>query len=177
MVEHGLSENDLQKTPPGRWRPGARMLLAVAVFSGLFVWRFLIPRGPAPVRRPIPPGAAGHEDADPGVAYEPTDWPLGPIGLIFLGTLALLVISCVVLIAAYRSALPDVDREVRIAPPGPRLQTNPEADLARFRAEEARRLNTYYWIDKQKGIVHIPIEQAMQNLASAGIPGFPKGKP
>jgi hypothetical protein len=63
---------------------------------------------------------------------------------------------------------------LRISPPGPRLETNPEAELQRFRAEEEKRLNTYGWIDKQKGIVHIPIEEAMKNLARTGAPGFPE---
>ncbi|MBV9071949.1 MAG: hypothetical protein JO231_24785 [Acidobacteria bacterium] len=56
---------------------------------------------------------------------------------------------------------------MRIAPPGPRLQTNPEADLRRLRAEEDKWLNTYHWIDKQTGIVHIPIVEAMKKLAAA----------
>jgi len=43
-----------------------------------------------------------------------------------------------------------------------------------FRADEEKLLNTYYWIDKQKGIVHIPIAEAMKKLASKGAPGFPE---
>ena len=64
-----------------------------------------------------------------------------------------------------------------VAPPQPRLQTDPSEDLAQFRAEEDKRLNTYYWIDKKKGLVHIPIEQAMQEMAEKGIDGFPRGQP
>ena len=64
-----------------------------------------------------------------------------------------------------------------VEPPQPRLQTDPSEDLAQFLADEDKRLNTYYWIDKKKGIVHIPIEQAMQELAEEGIDGFPRGKP
>jgi hypothetical protein len=117
-----------------------------------------------------------YQPEQPKTAFEPTDWRLGPIGLIYIGILVLLVISCFVLIAAYPTALPDAGRALRINPPGPRLQTGPEADLQRFRAEEEQRLNGYYWVDKQKGIVHIPIEQAMQKLARTGIPDFPKGQ-
>jgi hypothetical protein len=116
-------------------------------------------------------------DQRPKTAFEPTDWSLAPVALIYFGTLVLLVVSCFVLIAAYPRALPDVGRMLRIAPPGPHLQTNAEGDLQRFRAEENRRLNTYYWIDKQKGLVHIPIEQAMKKLVSTGAPGFPKAQP
>jgi hypothetical protein len=108
-------------------------------------------------------------------AYEPTDWNLGPVALVYAGVLALLVVSCGVLIAAYPRSFPDANRDLHIAPFGPRLQTNPPADLQVLRNDETKRLNTYYWIDRQKGVVHIPIEQAMKKLADTGIPGFPKG--
>jgi hypothetical protein len=114
------------------------------------------------------------EQECPMTAYEPTDWDLGPVALVYAGVVALLVISCIVLIAAYPRSLPDADRDLHIAPPAPRLQTNAAADLQAFREGESKRLNTYYWIDKQKGVVHVPIEQAMKKLADTGIPGFPK---
>lgn len=110
-------------------------------------------------------------------AFEPTDWDVAPVAAIYVGILLLLVISCLVLILAYPHSLPDASRALRINPPGPRLQTHPQADLQRFRAEEDRRLNGYYWIDKQKGIVHVPIGQAMRKLAQTGIDGFPKAQP
>jgi hypothetical protein len=116
-----------------------------------------------------------HQEENPTTAFEPSDWSLRPVAFIYLGIPVLLVISCFVLLVAYPNALPDVGRTLRITPPGPRLQTDAEGDLQRFRAEEERRLNTYYWMDKQKGIVHIPIEQAMKKLAATSAPGFPKG--
>jgi hypothetical protein len=120
--------------------------------------------------------AAGDQQENPTTAFEPSDWPLRPVALIYLAIPVLLVISSFVLIAAYPNALPDVDRTMRVTPPGPRLQTDAEGDLQKFRADEERRLNTYYWIDQQKGIVHIPIERAMKKLATTGAPGFPKGQ-
>jgi len=63
---------------------------------------------------------------------------------------------------------------LRIAPPGPGLQTSPERDLQQFRGEEDKRLNTYYWIDKQKGTVHLPIDEAIKSVVQKGILGFPK---
>lgn len=111
------------------------------------------------------------------VAYEASDWRIGTVGLVLLGILAFLVLAPLVLMWAFPHSLRDVDRRLTAEPPAPRLQTNPAQDLTNFTAKEDKRLNTYYWIDKQKGIVHIPIEQAMQKLARDGIPGFPKAKP
>jgi len=113
---------------------------------------------------------------NPGTAFEPTDWEFKPIVLIYAGILILLVISTLVLIPAYPNALPDVDRVLRINPPGPRLQTDPEADYRRFRAEEEQKLDGYHWVDKQKGVVRVPIEQAMKKLVQTGISGFPKAQ-
>jgi len=110
-------------------------------------------------------------------AYEATDWELGPVAIVYGGTLALLIISCLVLIAAYPGSLHDVDRTLHMAPPGPQLQTNPGADLKKFRAQEEKQLDTYYWVDRQKGVVHIPIEDAMKKLVATGIPGFAKAQP
>lgn len=112
---------------------------------------------------------------NPKTAYEPVDWRLAWVGLVFVGIFSFLVIAPFVLMWAFPKTLSDTDRQLRVEPAAPRLQVDPAADLTRFRAEEERRLNTYYWIDKQKGIVHIPIATAMQKLAKEGIPGFPKG--
>lgn len=110
-------------------------------------------------------------------AYEQSDWPLGIIGLIFVGILILLVISPLVIIASFPTTLSDVSRALTFEPPQPRLQTDPSEDLVRFRGEEENRLNRYYWIDKERGVVHIPIQQAMKELAEEGIDGFPRGQP
>jgi hypothetical protein len=113
---------------------------------------------------------------NPKTAFEKSDWPLGTVGLVLLGTLIFLVIAPFVLIGAFPRAVSDVSRALTVEPPQPRLQTDPSEDLAKFLAAEDKRLNTYYWIDKKKGIIHIPIEQAMQELAEGGIDGFPRGK-
>ena len=114
---------------------------------------------------------------NPDTAYERSDWPLGTIGLVLAATLVLLVISPLVMIAAFPTTPADVSRALTVEPPQPLLQTDPSEDLAQFRADEDKRLNSYYWIDKSKGAVHIPIEQAMKEVAEEGIDGFPRGQP
>lgn len=47
--------------------------------------------------------------------------------------------------------------------------------LADWRAERNARLNGYGWIDRSKGIAHIPIDKAMEEVASGALPeGAPK---
>ncbi len=114
---------------------------------------------------------------NPETAFEKSDWPLGIVGWVLLGTFIFLVIAPFVLMGAFPRAVSDVSRALTVEPPQPRLQTDPSEDLAKFLSNEDKRLNTYYWIDKKKGIVHIPIEQAMKEVAEEGIDGFPRAKP
>ena len=55
-------------------------------------------------------------------------------------------------------------------PPEPRLQTNPRQDLSDLRAREDHALTSYGWVDKNAGIVRIPIEQAMKLTLDRGLP-------
>ena len=149
---------------------------AVGGALSLIFWKAFWPRGRRPATEPAVAEAAEHQQHESRPAFEPTDWALWPVAAVYVGVAALLIISCVVLMVAYPNAVPDVPRKLSIDPPGPRLETDPRSDLRQFRAEEEKRLNTYYWINKQKGIVHIPIEQAIKKLAATGVPGFPKGQ-
>ncbi len=85
-----------------------------------------------------------------------------------------LVYACFALLAHERaiSSPPPLPIEAHgnPMPPEPRLQSSPRQDLKTMRAHEDWELNHYYWIDKDKGTVAIPIERAMAILAQRGIP-------
>jgi len=53
------------------------------------------------------------------------------------------------------------------APPEPRLQIAPSVDLKSMRAAEDARLHGYGWVDRNAGVVHIPIERAMELTSEA----------
>ncbi len=55
-------------------------------------------------------------------------------------------------------------------PPEPRLQRAPREDLLELRAREERVLTSYAWVDRDKGIVRIPIDRAIEILAERGLP-------
>jgi len=55
-------------------------------------------------------------------------------------------------------------------PPEPRLQTSPHEDLKAYLARENWELTHYHWVDKDKGIAAIPIEDAIRIVAQRGIP-------
>ena len=59
--------------------------------------------------------------------------------------------------------------------PAPQLQSNPTEDLVKFQEREERILKGYRWIDKNTGVVGIPIDRAIELLAQRGEPTL--GKP
>ncbi len=52
----------------------------------------------------------------------------------------------------------------------PPYSSTPITDLKAMRAAEDRALTTYGWVDQQKGVVRIPIEQAKQLALQRGFP-------
>jgi hypothetical protein len=67
---------------------------------------------------------------------------------------------------------PDIDRGE--LPPEPRLQEHAVRDLQQMRATEDQILNSYQWVDQQRGAVRIPIDRAME-LIARGINSHRKG--
>jgi hypothetical protein len=55
-------------------------------------------------------------------------------------------------------------------PPAPRLQVFPSQDLKQMRQTTEVVLNSYHWVDKEAGVVGIPVDRAMQILAEKGLP-------
>ena len=55
-------------------------------------------------------------------------------------------------------------------PPEPRLQTDPRQDLADMRAKEDEQLQSYGWVDRNAGVVRIPIDAAMKLTLERGLP-------
>lgn len=61
-------------------------------------------------------------------------------------------------------------------PPPPRLQTQPFKDVYLLKQGQAERLETFGWIDRDNGFVHIPIERAMELTREMHVPARPDGK-
>lgn len=70
------------------------------------------------------------------------------------------------------SPLADLDQ----VPPLPHLQASPNHEYREFRVEQEAALNSYGWIDKQAGVVRIPVGRAIDLLLERGLP-TPTGSP
>ena len=109
--------------------------------------------------------------------YEKSDISLKAVGLAALGVAALLVLGPLTLYEFATGVPDDVVRRPTIAPPPPRLETDPPADLRALRAQQDQQLTSYGWVDRARGIVHIPIAEAMKRVAAQGLDGFPRSQP
>jgi hypothetical protein len=107
--------------------------------------------------------------------------------LIFLGSLVVMVVIFYGVVSAMSRKLENrashadqqTAREMPASSPSqpyfpsPREQPDPLADLTSLRAREETELNSYGWINKTTGVVRIPIERAIDILATRQ----QKGKP
>lgn len=68
--------------------------------------------------------------------------------------------------------LQEIGGDPAVSFPMPRLQPNPVADLNKFRIAEEEKLNSYGWVNRKTGKIHIPIEQAIDILGAS----WPQGQ-
>jgi hypothetical protein len=132
------------------------------------------------------PHEQGHEpDINPGVAHERKDVNVFQITAFGIG----LLLACIVVVfamwamfdflysredaknASNPAALMMTERPK--LPPEPRLQAQPKIELRDLRADEDAILNSYGWIDPDKGILRIPIGEAIDMVAQKGLPSKP----
>jgi hypothetical protein len=133
--------------------------------------------------------AGNKEDLErPQVGYERTDvdtWAIGKFGialvLICVASMGMLLMFFHYMIARDGPPPPKassgLNREASKQPPAPQLEETPIRDLQAERAAEDRILNSYGWVDKQHGIVRIPIDKAIDLLAQKGLPARPGDGP
>jgi hypothetical protein len=67
-------------------------------------------------------------------------------------------------------AMSPVARPAGQSPPEPVLVTNEPAALAKFRGQETKTLESYGWVDRVGGVVHVPIEEAKKLVVQHGLP-------
>jgi hypothetical protein len=58
----------------------------------------------------------------------------------------------------------------RIIPPLPRLQVLPQKEIHDYWEAEQGLVNSYGWVDRQNGVVRIPVDRAMRILLQHGLP-------
>ncbi len=120
-------------------------------------------------------------DMDREKSYEKRDVSYGPyakwIAGLFLFT-GLSVLSAWVVFKVMVRVAPTPAPNISSAlsqelPPQPRLQAHPARDLVLYNRAEDAQLNSYGWVNRQEGIVRIPVSLALDIIAKQGIPELP----
>jgi hypothetical protein len=70
----------------------------------------------------------------------------------------------------------DVRANIQRIFPEPRLETDERTEINDFRLREEEQLNSYGWVDQPAGVVHIPIERAMQLVVARGLAARPQSE-
>ncbi|HEY8536815.1 MAG TPA: hypothetical protein VIL25_10200 [Vicinamibacterales bacterium] len=122
-----------------------------------------------------------HPPQDPRlVGHETSDAEIGPLlkFAVFL-TIVVVIVSLLTMgLYSYLDAREQAEKAPRYPlstaqrplPPTPRLQTHPFMDVQQLRREEARFLTRYSWVDRDAGVVRIPVDRAIEVLAERGLP-------
>ena len=123
---------------------------------------------------------AEYRETPPGSTYEHTDASIG----IIVRFLVWLVISAVVVhvglgfiyTALINRSMETGEQRYPLAatrperlPPAPRLQQFPASEFYDFRLGEEGLLRGYGWMNREAGVVHIPIEEAMRLTVERGL--------
>jgi hypothetical protein len=135
----------------------------------------------APQAPPVLHGGPDDEYAytPEGSSYEHTDanvWVIAKFG-IWLAITAVIVHVGIWVLWGTLVRQAEVTREPQYPlatqprlPPEPRLQQFPANEIDDFRRSEDSRLNGYGYVNKDAGVVHIPIAEAMRLTVERGLP-------
>jgi hypothetical protein len=117
--------------------------------------------------------------------HEWSDVPVRPL-LLSLGALA---IGCLIVMGVMRAMFKSFDASARARdvpghvlaeehqiPPPPKLEANPTAENQGDAAAERRVLESYGWIDRDAGIVRVPVERALELVLKEGLPARAKAR-
>src|SRR5690348_7888771 len=114
-----------------------------------------------------------HSFHDPHVGHEESDLSVGGAATfgVLLVLLCLFAYVCVAVIMHVFGAQQAAEVSHAMTYPlaqeqpvaqGPGIQANPPADLAALHVEENAVLDDYAWVDREHGVVRIPVARAME---------------
>ena len=128
---------------------------------------------------------ASSEEQSLKAGHEVTDVPANPlatVGIIVAVFMASVFLGIVVLFkvlnyfdAEWTDEPTHPLASTRKVAESPRLQVDPPVQKVKLEASEQQRLSSYGWVDQTAKVAHIPIERAIELVASGKRPLNPKG--
>lgn len=131
---------------------------------------------------------SGSDMPDASLGHEERDVYARPIVLAVAGLVAVSVAAFLAMHLLFNVLAASQSRETAAPsplageyglkePPEPRLQISPKQDLDELRTRDASMLEHYAWVDRDAGVVRIPIGRAIEVLAARGLPARPEPSP
>lgn len=119
--------------------------------------------------------------ATPGSSYEHTDADTHAIVRFGFWLIVIAVVTHLALGGAFAAAIswtretgepryPLAAGQQPPKPPAPQLQQYPDREMTAFRQTDQGSLESYGWINKEAGTVHIPIDEAIRLTLEKGLP-------
>lgn len=134
-----------------------------------------LPSGPI-ARREQPQAGSERSSAEPteapaedvSQAPEAADVAVRPVLIITFGFLAFVVVAGAGLYAYSKEELPRPRIPSERSFPRPTLEANGATALSKLEKEQRASLSSYGWVDRQSGIIRVPIERAMAAVVARG---------
>jgi hypothetical protein len=99
---------------------------------------------------------------DPHSALERTDDDPSAFPIVYAGLVGtLILILCVILISALTSSMESAQTRAKVYAAG-------VPELERLHAEQVQNIQRYRWIDRERGIVALPIDEAIRLVVRDG---------
>ncbi|MGY3533993.1 hypothetical protein ACVILK_002399 [Bradyrhizobium embrapense] len=110
-----------------------------------------------------------------GFDFERSDIAINAIVWIAVGLGAFVLIVPLVMPLIFPQSLHHASPTARpaLSSNAPPLEIAPSDELARVRREDAEMTDTYGWVDRDRGIVRVPVKRATEMLLRKGLPGWP----
>lgn len=114
----------------------------------------------------------GHDSAGHNMDYEERDLPARRITIWVLSLMLVLVavMGLMWVLFGTPKANPREDIVTSRNMTQPLLQVKPSEAFKKYREEQEKLLSSYGWVDKNQGIVRIPIQEAMDIVVRKGLP-------
>jgi len=120
---------------------------------------------------------------DPGLGYEPRDASIKGLLQFAFWMAVVLAVTLVSMKWTFEyfkkvqplgeTASPLVKAGQRELPPSPRLQVHPHQELVDYCQDQQKVVDSYGWVNQETGVVHIPIDRAMDLILQKGLPARP----
>jgi hypothetical protein len=114
-----------------------------------------------------------------GGGYERSDAHVPTIWRFIAALFALIAVALLLMLGMFRwfyragqaaAPEPTLMEAQRVLPPAPRLQVTTAVDIEQLRQREEQALTTYGWVDKNAGVVRIPVSRAIDLMVERGLP-------